>query len=328
MQQIYGASDVTIRRAVHYLRDHEFIETRERSGMFVAEHPPCMCTIGIVMPYDFQRDRSQYLIALENEVKHLAETQASSNGLKRKFVFFSEIEGPPEDTRIHHLQLFNAVESELVGGLFFPGPPLRFRDTAVLNNPNVPCVGTVYFPMPGMMRLSMSPLSVVKKALQILASRGRRRVALITVHGQGGTDGRSDEFVSLAATYGLESHLWWVLGTAPSTPGWARNCTELLFRNRRRNEVPDAVIIGDDNLVPAATAGIAAANVRVPDEVEVVAHTNFPWPTRSEVQAIRIGLDIRRMLAIAVDLIERKRNGDGTPDLINIEPCLEGEATA
>ena len=48
---------------------------------------------------------------------------------------------------------------------------------------------------------------------------------------------------------------------------------------------PDALVITDDNLVPAATAGVLAAGRRVPADLEVVAHANFPHVTPSAVPA-------------------------------------------
>jgi len=283
MQRVYDVSDPTIQKAVRYLRDRGFVRTQKRSGMFVAD--------------------SQYFIAIENEVKHLAETEVSADGLKRKFVFFNEIEGPPEDTERHHHDLFEAVESELVGGLIFVGPPVRFHNTAVLKNPNVPCVGTIVFTMPGIISVSSKANSIVEKALKVLASRGRKRVALITERKLHDEKTLAENFVFLAEKKGLESHPWWVQGTSPSAPEWAKNCTELLFRARPADR-PDAVIIEDDNLVPYATAGLTAANVRVPGHVEVIAQTNFPYPTHSEVPVIRMGFDVRKMLKMSVELIE------------------------
>jgi len=325
LQQEFGVSNMTIQRALTYLREHNFIRTQRGSGVYISEPPPCLCTIGVVMPYDQYKYRSQYIVAVEEEVRRLSQVE-SADGMRRKFVFFNEIEGPREDTQRHHQDLFHAVESELVGGLIFLRPPLRFNDTALLKNPNVPCVGTIVFPMPGVISVLMRKADMIQRALEIFASRGRKRVAWITIQPKDSEKGVAENFVSLAKKYGLESHPWWVQGISDSSPEWAENYTELLFRIRQADR-PDAVIIDDDNLIPHATAGLAAANVRIPDDVEVIAYTNFPYPTHSEVPIVRIGLDVRRLFKTALELIERKRRGENVPEMFTIEPCLEEEAS-
>ena len=63
----------------------------------------------------------------------------------------------------------------------------------------------------------------------------------------------------------------------------------------------------DDNLVPDATAGLVAADVRVPYDIEVVAHANLPHSTPSAVPARRIGFNVRQLY----DLIGSARIVDG-----------------
>ena len=43
----------------------------------------------------------------------------------------------------------------------------------------------------------------------------------------------------------------------------------------------------DDNLVPDATAVVASVGLRVPDDLLVIVHTNFPYPTPAAVPACR-----------------------------------------
>ena len=57
-------------------------------------------------------------------------------------------------------------------------------------------------------------------------------------------------------------------------------------------ERPDGLIVTDDNLLTSASEGLLAAGVRVPEEVSVVALTNFPNLVPSAVPVTRIGFDI------------------------------------
>jgi DNA-binding transcriptional regulator YhcF (GntR family) len=176
MQEQYDASPVTVRRAVSHLREHGFLYTEERSGAFVAEDPPCLCNIGLVRPLN-QRG-SQFLTALENEVRHFSETKPSPAGLRRRFSFFNAIDGPEEDTQRHHRDLFSAVDAETVGGLIFAGPMFQFAGSAVLGNPHVPCVGLMEHSVDGVITFRLTGFH--ERALDFLALRGRRRIAFIT----------------------------------------------------------------------------------------------------------------------------------------------------
>jgi DNA-binding LacI/PurR family transcriptional regulator len=76
-------------------------------------------------------------------------------------------------------------------------------------------------------------------------------------------------------------------------------------------ERPDGLIVADDNLVEHASAGIVDAMVRVPDDLEMVAHCNFPWPTPSVVKARRLGYDAREVVDACIRLLDRQREHRG-----------------
>lgn len=81
----------------------------------------------------------------------------------------------------------------------------------------------------------------------------------------------------------------------------------------------------DDNLVPDATAGLVAAGVRVPDDLEVVAHANFPYVTPSAVLAKRFGYDIHRIFNTCVNIIEQLRRGEAVPQVTPLPAYLDDE---
>ena len=315
----YQASTTTVQRAVVHLREQGYLSTSKR-GSRVVENPPHLSNFGFVRPFiPFQ---SQFVVALQNEATKLCRTSLSPSGTKRRFSVFDEIDCPPGKEERHHRDLVSAVESETVAGLIFCRPPRRFAATAVLRNPHVPCVAITGEKLPGVVRLQIEGFH--ERALDLLARRERRRVAVITI------TNRDDRFVQdilhEATRHGITIHPWWVQGIHPSDVRWAANCAQMLLR-AGGDDKPDALIIDDDNLVPEATAGIAATGIRVPDDLDVVVHTNFPWPTASAVPAARLGTDVRKLIRTAVDVIERRRAGGDAPDTVSFRTCSEEEAT-
>jgi DNA-binding LacI/PurR family transcriptional regulator len=88
----------------------------------------------------------------------------------------------------------------------------------------------------------------------------------------------------------------------------ARALAHLMVR-RAQSDAPDGLVIADDNLLEYATAGIVDAGVRVPADLEVVAHCNFPWPTPSSLPVRRLGYDVRELLQDCLMSIDEQRQG-------------------
>jgi len=295
----YNAGTATVQRAVIHLRERGYIETNSR-GSRVVENPPHLCHFGLVLP--FYAFHSQFVTALRNEAEIISET-ISDDGIARKFSIFKQIEHPGKDILQHHEELVAAVQNETVGGLFFAGPTTKLLEPVKKLNPDIPCVGYGNLARGQMDIISDSFLV---RAVGELAKRGRKRAALMVASSAKGQD-YVDHFMNLLHEHNMTSLPRWVHGLDISNAHWASTCAEMLMAT---NDKPDSLIIDDDNLVPYATAGIAASGIGVPGELTIVAHTNFPYPTRSEVPAVRLGTDIRRMMKLAIERMERIRRGE------------------
>jgi hypothetical protein len=87
------------------------------------------------------------------------------------------------------------------------------------------------------------------------------------------------------------------------------------------------LFVVDDNLVESATAGLIAADVKVPSDLHVVAHCNFPWPSPSVLPVKRLGYDIRECLQACIDAIDRQCNGDRDVRPITVPARFEEDNT-
>jgi DNA-binding LacI/PurR family transcriptional regulator len=143
-------------------------------------------------------------------------------------------------------------------------------------------------------------------AVEYVASRGCRRVAVITASNQG------PRFISKAmevvASQGLETRTAWIQAVWPGQASWARHCVHLLFEAAERDR-PDCLLITDDNLVEESVGGLVELSLRVPDEVHVVGHCNFPWRVPSVLPVKRLGYDIGEMLGQAIKTMYSNRHG-------------------
>jgi len=80
-----------------------------------------------------------------------------------------------------------------------------------------------------------------------------------------------------------------------------------LLKNQRQR--PDALIIGDDNLAEHVVQGLHDAGVRVPQDLDVIAHCNLPLVTRCKLAIRHLGYDVREVLKFCIDSIDRQRMG-------------------
>jgi DNA-binding LacI/PurR family transcriptional regulator len=88
---------------------------------------------------------------------------------------------------------------------------------------------------------------------------------------------------------------------------------------------PDALIIADDNLVDHACAGLMQLGLRVPDDVDVVAHANFPLSGNAILPVTRLGFDVPAILRTCLAVIARRHEGLEVPPLTVIPPLFTWE---
>lgn len=205
------------------------------------------------------------------------------------------------------------VESHRLAGLILVFLPPQLGPSPVLNEPHVPRVqvGTRSDCAGSFVALGGDTLSL---AVADCAARGFRRIAAIhpVQYDDEITSGYA-RYASVMQAHGLAVNraLWHPVHLdVPLAAGHAARLLMGLPAPVR----PDALIIEDDNLVPAATRGIAASGVQVPGHLDVVAHTNFPWPTPSAVPVRRLGYDIRRLLQRCCTLVDCQRQGQPPKD--------------
>jgi DNA-binding LacI/PurR family transcriptional regulator len=163
-----------------------------------------------------------------------------------------------------------------------------------------------------------------EKAVKHLLGRGRRRIALLTVPGISGR--RLDSYRKQLVDLGLPVDPCWMQTATQVEPQWASNLVMLLFKGKPE-ERPNGLIIADDNLTEHACTGLLQAGLSVPKDVDVVAHGNFPLEGKSLLPIKRLGYDIPAALNIALDLLQRQREGKKVPPVTVVPAVFEEDAT-
>lgn len=311
----FDVSTLTLQKALDELADEGFLVARGRSGTFVAEHPPHLSNFGIVFRH---RDGTnapwpRFWHAIVAEAARRAHAGAV------RFSIYYTMDGRRETTE--YATLDRVARTNLARGLLFCHAPTDLLDSRILDESTMGCVSIGRIEHPKVSQLLIDTPGFVHRALDWLQKRGRKRVAILT----GITTASARElagFVDGVSRRGMKTHPWWQQALDVRNPAWAKPYAELLGRSDER---PDGLIIGNDNLVEHACAGLAAAGVRVPDAMDVVAHSNFPCSTPSVLPVQRLGYDARDVMDQFLDLVRPTGARRVTRQTRTINPKFETE---
>jgi DNA-binding LacI/PurR family transcriptional regulator len=159
-------------------------------------------------------------------------------------------------------------------------------------------------------------------AMERFRAAGRRRLAIIATFNRYAD--QCAETVACARAHGLETRHRWIHYFDPKSNISARAVMELMMSVPRRAR-PDAIYITDDHLVEEAVRGLADGGARVPKDMTVIGHANFPHHLRLALPVTLLGPDLERMLHTAVRLVEGQLAGRSVPAETVLHPVFADE---
>jgi DNA-binding LacI/PurR family transcriptional regulator len=316
LQRRFDVSSVTIQRALDRLIADGFAVARGRHGTFVVEHPPHANHYGLVFPQvQGAPGWVRFWTALTNEAHALSRGRALSMSI------YYGLDGHVDSAG--YQRLVRDITARRLAGVIFATTPFYLVGTIPLTEPGLPRAAIMTGrDQPNMIALLLDQRGFIDQALDHFKACGRTRIALFCVAGQSGAYLR--RYQEGLSARGMRTRPYWTQMFNPGSPEGARGVAHLLMQPNQ-HERPDALLVSDDNLVEHATAGLIAAGVRVPDECEVVAHCNFPWPTPSVLPVRRLGYDARRLLEEGIAAIDRQRAGGASDEMVTVPAQFEDE---
>ncbi len=317
IEQQFSASSVTVQRALQELQRDGFVTVNGRQGTFVSDTPPHLTNYALVFPtLPNETGWNRFFAALNSEAPSLA------RGLGRRISVYygADSHANHEDYR----RLLADVRAHRLGGIIFASVPELLLGTAILDEPYIPRVAIMKpAPQYEMPQINLDRETLWDNCADYLLSRGRRNLSLLL------PPLKRPEYIEVLkkmADSGFNVLPQWVQTISRESPETANNMAQLLFENGRNR--PDAFFITDDNFVEHALAGLIAAGAKVPDDVEIVAHCNFPYPVPAPVPVRRLGFDARRVLNACFEDLDGQRSGRKVPLIIKISAQFEEEVTA
>ncbi len=301
----------TLMRAMDRLRQDGFVYSKSTRGTYVSERPPHLSRYGLV----FTSHPGQTLPRPWNRFWDTLANQAviiERHGDLKLPVFYDVV----DDTADGYHRLADHLSSQRLGGLICVGTPDLLRLPVIVESdlPKVAIYGaSIDPPMP---RVYIDHDSFIEQSLDRLLELGRRRIAVLSHKGDGWGG-----YAPAMARRDVQTKPFWNLQAAPDA---AANVVRLLF-DADNPTVPDGLIITDDNIVEQALGGVLQSGIRVPEQLEVIVHCNWPAPVPSPVPVHRLGFDVREIIATALELISNPSTDRADVRLL---PAVFGEDRA
>ncbi len=325
LRRMLKLSPVTIQKAMEQIEEDGFISSHGANGTYVASNLPNLSNYGIVYPHRQTRDLvwSLFWRLLLKEAEYLETLNKSSFPI----YYASDDRGQGIN---HKSKLIRDVESHCLAGLIFLGSPLDYINTPVITSRNVQRVIVLssLSSIPGIPSVWFDYSSLIDRALERFAERGCKRIAVITPAGF--FEVRQElihQWMASLQRHGLTSRTQWQLGVDLMHPQTARHIVQLLM-SFPKDERPDGLLIADENLVEPVISGLCDSNMRIPDDVMLIAHGTFADTTPITEKLSRIGFDVRMLLHECVRRINEQCRKQETSLFTLVPAIFSDEARA
>ncbi len=303
LQRRFGTTPVTVQRAFDCLSAEGFIGAKSNQGSFVAPHPPHLWHYAMLFD-DAPRLPDKAMWSRFHEA--LVQVARNVNGLgPRQIQTYFEINGHADSD--DYARLIDDMDTGRIAGLIFPFAPHELLKLPPMARRGVPRVARNFHD--GYLPLVGPGAGFLDTALAWLKSQGRRRVAVVTL-----PQINSASILEAIARSGLSSAPFWTHAVEPHHTGWVLHAVHAILHSSSGRRMPDALIVTDDHLVEAVADALVKLRVRVPRDILVVGHWNFPLRyTRPDVPVRLLGVDNTDLLRRWIATIDAQRRKTRVP---------------
>jgi DNA-binding LacI/PurR family transcriptional regulator len=297
-----GIAKATMQRLFDILTSDGFIVPNGSSGTFIAENPPHLSRFGIVFPFrEYDIIHSRFFMGILYECQQfIAQTNCS----------FSMYYQPHQTDNKEYERLLDDMKNHRLAGVIFTSDVGAFLGTEIMminDVPRVAMMSNTNSLEPDIPIVYPNHKDFIKMAAEHLASDGRKRIANISIYNH-----YSEKLQLLISNeienYNMISKKYWQLTANPTSPETVRNAVHCMMKLPVEDR-PDGLIISDDNMVEDTIAGLVDAGVRVPEDLTIVAHANFPLCPTSPLPVSYIGFDLQQILSKCMEIISLERQG-------------------
>jgi len=314
----FGTSKATIQRALDRLIADGFVEACRGHGRFVSPRPPHLNDYALIFAgTPAELNWGGFSQTLSSSADAMARTGT------RKLPPFYGIHGHTDSE--DYQRLLHAIQRQRLAGLIFTTNPGYMAGDPLLELPGIPRVTVLPEPVDQFATavVALDQAGFCNRAVDYLADRGRKRIAVLFHGGWGELLKQEDDFLLAMQRRGLVQEPYWRQYLNVFHPTGICRAVHLLMHAGQAQR-PDALIIADDTMMDSAINGLFAAGIRVPQDLEVLGHANFPVKA-TPVPVKRLGFDSRRVLEACIGSIDAQRRGETVPLITSVPAVFDDE---
>lgn len=313
LEKRFQVSRTVVQSSIGQLRQEGSIEAIDRQGLFVSERPPHLSKIilGFATPRD-DKEWDQFLITFE-------ETLAAFNHRWQGFEIdirtgIKNVEGPI------YTSIIQDVTAGRCAGLITVGMEKTILENQMLINSKVPKAAICPFSHhPAFSSVVTAGDIFWQRAFDCLQGKGAERIAVLDY--PQALESTKNHFLKPE----FRPRESWILGAFPGCHYANTNLIKLLF-DGHKNERPNGLIIGNDNLEVEVLRGLTEAGIMVGRDVHVVSQCNWPMLKSSPLPVIHLGYDVPALLDAAVNAIKwSNANAGKSAERFRVFPSFEEE---
>ncbi|MFZ2653800.1 MAG: GntR family transcriptional regulator [Victivallales bacterium] len=306
MERIHKVSYITINACIKLLKNSGLVISRERTGVFVTERPPILNRFAMLLPPESLAENRflQTILKILNE-----------EGVKGKLEFEIFPAFEPHVDNPDYQKLVSELNRMRIGGVVHISMPLLPASCELLHFPGIPVIN-------GSSCMKFDENAYVDKSCGYLLSRKKKRIAVLFQR----KHSLIDKFMAKRDNSDMNSPDHWFIPVGTDARDGAGNITRILLEGPREKR-PNGLIITDDNLVDHVLKGVFHSRVKVPEELEIVTHCNWPNPVASVIPVKRLGYDVRKTVSVIIGTLLESRGKSGLQktESIPLAPLFEEE---
>ncbi len=266
-----GASNVTVQRAVNHLVEEGFLCSCGSRGIMVSKTPPHRFRFGILIPSGSRPEEKDYDSRWSSILAAMDEIEEHHRGYRFVRYWIGRETRPTAD---EYCRLLSDLRNSLLAGVIVPRslPPELLKPLdgfpVVMHEPlDRHLIRAV--------SLNHDFAAMAGMAIEELKRRGVRKLAVIMGAEQNPVT--VAEIEKLLAASGLVTRREWVHGVSHTSRGavWTERIIRLLYMPGAP-EVPDGLIVLNENLLPYVVETLGAIGRIVGRDVRVCSHCNLP----------------------------------------------------
>jgi DNA-binding LacI/PurR family transcriptional regulator/DNA-binding transcriptional regulator YhcF (GntR family) len=315
----FDTTVVTVQRALTKLSDDGFVRASRAHGTFVSDDPPHLSHYALV----FETRPTSFFLWGHFWQGLVHEAMSINHGGVRTITCYYDVNGHNErgDTQ----KLLRDVSRGRLAGIIFSGGPNPVITHPLIEKSEIPRI-VFSTPIEGVTVSTLWPdlRSFNARALEYLARRGRRAPVVLMKSSRNSHNPDCAALKVAMEKYGMRHKPKWFQFIDVYDREAPQRVVQAVM-DRDQTDPPDSLIITDDTMLETATAGVAMVGRSVPNEIEIVGHSNFPWISPTSVPVTRLGFDLRAMMRLCIESLDRQRQGQGDVSHLAVAPTFEHE---